>query len=68
MVDRASLLESIPHYLAMLVVIFLVLIVLRGFVGNLGFWVELVVVIVVASLYAPVVRRLGIAPSSWEKR
>lgn len=64
--DRDRLLELVPHYLAMLVLVSLVLEVLRITVGDLGFWTELVIIVVIVALYRPVVVRLGYGPSAWE--
>jgi cytosine/uracil/thiamine/allantoin permease len=50
----------------MLVLVFLVLAGVRAVAGEIGFWVELVIVIGVVFAYRPVVVRLGIAPSEWE--
>lgn len=63
--ERAQLIELVPHYLAMLVLVFLVLAVVPAIVGEVGFWVELAVVVVVVFAYRPVVVRLGIGPSIW---
>lgn len=68
MVDTESLKEVVPHYVAMLLIIFGVINAIRLTVGDLGFWVELVIVLIVATAYQPVVLRLGIAPKSWEER
>lgn len=65
-IDKEQLLELVPHYVAMLLLVFLVLAVVRELVGDLGFWVEFVLIVVVVFLYRPVVVQLGIAPSSWE--
>lgn len=67
MVELDRILETVPHYLAMLVLIFLVLGGVRMVAGDLGFWIELLIVLIVAFAYPPLVRRLGIAPSSWKK-
>jgi cytosine/uracil/thiamine/allantoin permease len=64
--DTDRLLELAPHYVAMLVLVFLVLAGVRAVAGEIGFWVELVIVIGVVFAYRPVVVRLGIAPSEWE--
>jgi hypothetical protein len=63
--DTTRLVEVAPHYATMLLLVFLVLALLRAAVGEVGFWIELVVVIVVASAYRPLVTRLGIGPSGW---
>lgn len=62
---KEHFLEVVPHYLALVALIFLVLFVVRLAVGELGFWIELLIVIAVAFAYPPAVRRLGIAPSAW---
>ena len=69
MVDTGRLLELIPHYVAMILAWFLVLVVLQTVLGpeNVGTVVEIAVLAVVAFSYQPVVRRLGIAPRMWER-
>lgn len=67
MVDKNQLIELVPHYIAMLVLVFIVLGIGRLTVGELGFWAELVVVVVVVFAYRPIVQRLGVAPSMWEE-
>ena len=64
--DTDRLLEIAPHYVAMLLLVFLVLAVVRAAVGEIGFWVELVIIFVVVFAYRPIVIRLGIAPTDWE--
>lgn len=66
--DRQQLLEVIPHYAAMILLLFLVLIAVNTVFGEVGFWIELLIVVAVAILYRPVVLRLGVAPSAWERR
>lgn len=68
MVDTDSLKEVVPHYVAMLLIIFVVINAIRITVGDLGFWIELVIVLIIATAYQPAVLRLGIAPKAWEKR
>lgn len=63
--ERDQLIELVPHYLAMLALVFGVLFVIRSVVGNIGFWPELAVVIVVVFLYRPIVSMLGVAPEMW---
>ena len=64
--DTDRLLDLAPHYLAMFVLVFLVLAIVQAVVGELGFWVELGIILVVVFAYRPLVMRLGIGPSSWE--
>lgn len=65
--DTAQLKELAPHYIAMLILVFGVLAVVRAAVGELSFWVELVIIVVLVFAYRPVVMRLGIGPSVWEQ-
>lgn len=65
--DTDRLREVAPHYIAMLLLVFLVLAVVRTGVGEIGFWTELVIIAVVVFAYRPIVIRLGIAPSAWEQ-
>lgn len=64
--DTSRLMELLPHYVAMFLLVFLVLTVIRSFVGEIGFWVELVIVVAVVFAYRPLVIRLGLAPDTWE--
>lgn len=66
--DRARLLEVAPHYVALVVVMFAALVVMRALFGEISFWIELAVLFVIAFAYRPVVMRLGVAPSAWEER
>lgn len=66
--DTSRLLELLAHYLVMLILVFGALALLRSVVGPLSFWLELVVVIVIAFAYRPLVLRLGIAPDAWTDR
>jgi hypothetical protein len=64
--DRNQLIELVPHYLAMLLLVFVVLAIVQAVAGEIGFWVEFAIVILVVFAYRPVVVRLGVAPSVWE--
>jgi amino acid permease len=64
--DTDRLKELAPHYIAMFVCVFVVLTVVQAAVGEVGFWVEMAIVVVVVFAYRPAVVRLGIAPSEWE--
>ncbi|WP_226022360.1 hypothetical protein [Halomicrobium salinisoli] len=68
MVDTETLKEVLPHYVAMFLLVFLALTVVRATTGEIGFWAELVVIAVVVFAYRPVVHRLGVAPAAWERR
>lgn len=67
MIDVDRLAELAPHYLALLFVLFLVVGVIRATVGELGLWIELLILLAISFAYPPFVRRLGIAPSAWER-
>jgi hypothetical protein len=64
--DRNQLIELVPHYLAMLLLVFVVLAIVQSVAGEIGFWIEFAIVILVVFAYRPVVVRLGVAPSVWE--
>jgi hypothetical protein len=64
--DTDRLRELALHYAAMLLLVFLVLAIVRAAVGEIGFWIELAIVLVVVFAYRPLVTRLGIAPRGWE--
>ncbi|MBX0298029.1 hypothetical protein [Haloarcula nitratireducens] len=63
--DTERLKEIAPHYIAMFVLVFLVLTVIEALVGDIGFWIELAIIMVVVVAYRPLVGRLGIGPSGW---
>lgn len=64
--DKDQLLELAPHYIAMLLVVFFILEVSQAVVGEIGFWLELALILVIVFVYRIVVVQLGVAPSSWE--
>lgn len=66
--SRLGRFELVPHYVAPLVLVLLVIGGLRYFVGNLGFLVELPIVLAIVLAYPTLVRWLGVEPSSWETR
>ncbi|HMB49760.1 hypothetical protein [Natronoarchaeum rubrum] len=65
--DRDQLLELVPHYVALVVLLLLALTAVRVLVGDVGLWVELLIAFVIAVGYRPLVARLGYAPSAWER-
>ena len=65
--DRDQLIELSPHYVVMLLLVFLVLAIVRAIAGEIGFWIELVIIAIVVFAYRPIVMRLGLGPSSWEE-
>lgn len=66
--DTDRIVELLPHYVAMLILVFGLLTVIETAVGDLSFFEELIVIVAVVVLYRPVVIRLGVAPSSWTER
>ena len=67
MVKKETIVELLPHYAAMLLLVFLVIGVLREVVGDVGFWVELLFILVIVFAYPPLTRRLGVAPDIWDR-
>lgn len=65
--DTDRLLEVAPHYAAMLLLVYLVIAVAGVVVGEIDFWTELAIILVVVFAYRPVVMRLGIGPGAWER-
>ncbi|GGN93925.1 MULTISPECIES: hypothetical protein [Haloarcula] len=65
--DTDRLKALVPHYIAMFLLVFLVLATVRAVVGDIGFWVELVIIAAVVFAYRPIVLQLGIGPSEWEE-
>lgn len=56
----------LPHYVASLLLILLVVGGIRTFVGTFGIVVELPIVVAIILAYPTVVRWLGVAPAGWE--
>ncbi len=65
--DRDTILELAPHYVAMFALVLIVLTILRFFVGNFGILIEFVIIFAVVFSYRPAVLRLGMAPSVWKE-
>jgi hypothetical protein len=65
--DKQDILDVIPHYLAMFLLVFLALSIIETAVGGLSFWMELPIIVLIVFLYRPAVVRLGVAPDAWEK-
>lgn len=63
--DRDWIVDVAPHYVAMLLLVYLALGALRVAVGELGFWVELVIIAAIVFLYRPAVLWLGVGPDAW---
>lgn len=65
--DTAKLMELAPHYIAMLILVFGSLAIVRAAVGDLSFWIELIIIVVIVFIYRPIVVRLGVGPRTWEQ-
>lgn len=63
--DTDRLKELAPHYAAMLVLVFLVLGIVRLALGEVNFWIELPIIVIIVFAYRPIVKRLGIGPTLW---
>ena len=66
--DTERLKAVAPHYAAMVLLSILALMVARLALGELGFWVELVIVFAVVFAYRPVVSLLGLEPAVWAQQ
>lgn len=66
--DRDQLIELIPHYVAMLLLVFGTLAIVRSFTGELSFWAELIIVLIVVVAYRPIVKQLDVEPSAWKNQ
>lgn len=66
MSEQSTVRQLLPHYAVMLLLVFLILGVIRGIVGELDFLVELVIIVVIVFAYRPAVKALGYAPPVWQ--
>ena len=66
MVNKQEILELVAHYVVILVIVTVVLAVVRNAVGDISFWAELGVIIVLVALYRPAVKALGYEPNAWK--
>ncbi|WP_240938430.1 hypothetical protein [Haloarcula rubripromontorii] len=64
--DKDQLPELALYYIALLLLVFFILEVLQAAVGEIAFWIEMVIILVIVSAYRYVAVWLGIAPSSGE--
>ena len=63
---RDRLVELAPHYILMILLMFLALAIVEQVVGALDFWPSLAIALLVAIAYPIVLRRLGRAPEAWQ--
>lgn len=66
--DTEGLGELAAHYLVLVALVLAALTLLNSIAGEMSFWVELGIVIVIAFAYRPIVLRLGVAPDRWERQ
>lgn len=63
----SRLVKLLPHYLAMIAVMFAILLAIQQFYGDIGFWGSFAIAILIAAVYPFVVRRLDYAPDAWKR-
>ncbi|QCC51095.1 hypothetical protein [Halapricum salinum] len=66
MADRSQYKEALPHYAAAILLMFGALGLVNILFGDVGFAIEAVIAIVVATVYFMAVRWLGYAPRMWQ--
>lgn len=64
--DRDQLPELALYYIAMLLLVFFILEVAQAVAGEVAFWLEMVIILVVVSAYRYIAVWLGVAPSGRE--
>jgi len=64
--DIDGLKELVPHYVAVMILVVIVLTIVQTVVGEITFWIELVLILLVVFAYRVIVMRLGVAPSGWQ--
>jgi len=64
--DWGNLRQVLPHYVALVLILLLVLSVLQSFIPDLSIWIQLVVAVIIGILYPQVIRALGLEPESWK--
>ena len=65
--DRSTLPYLGLHYVALVILIFLLVVAIEAVAGTVPLWAGVVVAIVVGLAYPRVVVPLGIAPERWER-
>jgi hypothetical protein len=63
---KERLTETLPHYLAMFLLILLVISNVRRTFGRLPFAIELGIVVGLCLVYLGIISLLGIAPDAWK--
>ncbi|AEM58703.1 hypothetical protein HISP_15940 [Haloarcula hispanica N601] len=64
--DKDQLPELALYYIALLLLVFFILEVLQAAVGEISFWIEMVIILGIVFTYRYIAVWLGIAPSSEE--
>ena len=66
--ETEGLAELVGHYLLLLILVFAALTLVSSIVDDASLWLELLIVLVIAFSYRPIVLRLGVAPERWERQ
>lgn len=64
-IDTDRILAVLPHYAAMLILALGAVQLVTIALGELGFWAEFAVILVVVFAYRPVITMLGFEPEPW---
>ncbi|MEM4782168.1 MAG: hypothetical protein QXG03_11495 [Halalkalicoccus sp.] len=64
--DSAERRQLAPHYLAVMVLVFVVVAGLDALLG-IPFWIGVVLALAVGAIYRPLTVALGIAPEPWRE-
>lgn len=64
--DRNQLLELALYYIVLLLLVFAILEVSQAVVGDISFWLEMVIILAVVSVYRYIAVQLGLDPSGSE--
>jgi len=64
--DIDGLKELVPHYVAVMLLVVIILTAVQAVVGEIGLLIEVAIILVVVFAYRVIVMRLGVAPSGWQ--
>lgn len=69
MASKDEILELVPHYIAIIIVVLFVMAVVRSIVGEQHVLVEFAVILVLVFSYRPILLRLDFVPTPtlWER-
>ena len=65
--DGDRIRQLLPHYAAMILILLVALAIIEAFFPDRSFWIGIGVAVLVGLAYPHVVRRLGVAPESWQR-